>query len=348
VTKTIRRSPLRAGVLVGLAALAAAGVLLIAGCGGDDGSNLPDGIAARVGDANITEAELATTIDQSRAEAEAQGATLPAEGAEGYDDVRRQALQSLVQQKVVQFEARDCGKPCKVTPNQINDELARITTTNFEGSDKKFEEFLKERGISKADARKIVRNQLEQQALFDRYTRGVRFTAADAQKYYDANTSQFTVPAGRTASHILVATEAEADAIRAELTPENFADIAKEKSTDKGSATQGGSLGQIQKGQLVPEFEKVAFALTDGEISQPVKTQFGWHIITVEITPRKTTSFADAKAQIIQSQLAAERQSTFQTWSEKVLKEWEDKTVYADDSLKPQAETTTTPAATTP
>jgi len=343
---TNRRSPLVAGVLVGLAVLGASAALVVAGCG-DDGSNLPDGVVARVGDANITEVELAKTIEQSRAEAEAQGASLPEEGAEGYEDVRRQAVQSLVQQKVVEFEARDCGQPCKVTPKEITEELDRIKETNFNGSQKEFDTFLKDRSISKADAREIVRNQLEQQALFNRYTRGVRFTAADAKKYYEENPTQFTVPAGRTARHILVATEAEAKAIRAEVTRDNFAELAKENSTDTGSAQQGGDLGQIQKGQLVPEFEKVAFSLKDGEISQPVKTQFGWHVITVDITPKRTTSFADARSQIVSSQLAQKRQTTFQQWSDKVLGEWEDRTVYADGSLKPQ---TTTQAAspTTP
>ncbi len=335
-----------AGVLVGLAALGTAGLLLLAGCG-DDGSSLPDGVVARVGDANITEAQLNTSIEQSRAEAQAQGATLPAEGEEGYESVRQQALQALVQQKVVTFEARECGKPCAVTPKEVTAELNRILETNFNGNQKDFDKFLKERQITKADARAIVRNQLEQQALFDHYTRGVRFTDADARQYYVDNPDQFTTPAGRTARHILVATEAEADAIRAEVTPENFAELAKENSTDTGSAAQGGELGQIQKGQLVPEFEKVAFALKDGEISDPVKTQFGWHIIMVETTPKTTTSFAEAKAQIISSQLQQKRQTTFQEWSQKVLQEWEDRTVYASDDLKPETNTTTQ-ATTTP
>lgn len=344
VTKTIRTSPLLAGVLVGLAALGAAATLLVAGCG-DDGADLPDGVVARVGDAGITEAELTTTIEQSRAEAEAQGATLPEEGEDGYDDVRRQALQSLVQQKVVEFEARECGDPCAVTKQEITAELNRIKQANFNDSQKEFDEFLQERSISKADARKIVRNQLQQQALFDHQTRAVRFTAADAREYYEGNPDQFTVPAGRTARHILVESKAEADRIRAEVTQENFAELAREESTDTGSAEQGGDLGQIQKGQLVPEFEKVAFALKDGEISQPVETQFGWHIITVDITPKRTTSFSDARSQIISSQLAQKRQTTFQEWSEEVLADWEDRTVYADDDLKPQttSETSTAP-----
>lgn len=341
MTKTIRRSPRVAGVLVGLTAVCAALLLALAGCG-DDGSDLPDGVVARIGDASITEAQLTKTIDQSRAEAKAQGQTLPAAGAEGYDAVRRQALQSLVQQKVVEFEARECGTPCAVDEDEITAELERIKATNFEDSQKKFDEFLKDRGITKADARQIVKNQLQQQALFERHTRGVRFTAADARTYYDENPAEFTTPAGRTARHILVEDKADADRIRAEVTLDNFAQLAEENSTDEGSAKQGGSIGPIQRGQLVPEFEKVAFALKDGEISQPVKTQFGWHIITVELSPKNTTSFADARAQIITGQLSQKRQTTFTQWSEKVLEKWADRTVYADESLKPEAETTPT------
>lgn len=350
MTKTNRRSPLFAGVIVGLTALGAAGLLLLSGCG-DSSSSLPEGVVARVNDTTITEKQLTTTIEQSRAQAKNQGQTLPAVGEDGYDQVRQQALQQLIQQEVVSTEARKCGKPCNVTAADITAELDRIREANFKGSQKEFDAFLKKSAITAAGARDIVRNQLEQQKLLDHVTRGVRFTAADAQKYYDENKAQFTVAAGRTASHILVKTKAEADRIRAEVTPENFAQLAKANSTDTGSAPQGGDLGQIQKGQLVPEFEKVAFALKDGEISQPVKTQFGWHIITVKITPAKTTSFAEAKSQIISSQLSAKRQAAWTAWGEKALKDAEAHTVYADDSLKPStttASTSTAPAQTAP
>lgn len=344
---TIRRSPLVAGVLV---LLVTVGVAATA-CGGDESADLPDGVVARVGDANLTTAQLDRAVAQSSAEAKSQGQTVPAEGEEGYDQVRQQALQGLVQQKIVGFEARECGNPCKVTEAQVEEDLQRIIDTNFDGKQKEFDEFLKDRGITEADARDIVENGLQQQKLFNQVTRGVRFTDEDARKYYEDNPAEFKVAAGRTASHILVANEAKADAIRAEVTPENFAQLAEENSTDTGSAKQGGSLGQIQRGQLVPEFEKVAFALEDGAISDPVKTQFGWHVITVDITPAQTTSFADAKEQIVATQLAQKRQTEFTTWSEDVLKKWEDRTVYADADLKPpstDAAATTAPGATAP
>ena len=337
MAKTIRRSPLVAGVLV---LLVAVGVGVTA-CGGDgDSADLPAGVVARVGDANVTQEQLDAAISQTTAEAKAQGQTVPTAGSDGYDQVQQQALQSLVQQRIVGFEARECGNPCEVTDEQIDEDLARIIETNFNGKQKEFNDFLKDRGITQADARDIVKNGLQQQKLFNHVTRGVRFTEADAKAYYDEHPDEFKVAAGRTASHILVATEAEADRIRAEVTPENFAELARENSTDTASAKQGGSLGQIQKGQLVPEFEKVAFALKDGEISQPVKTQFGWHIITADVTPARTTSFAEAKDQIIQTQLSQKRQAEFTTWSEGVLKDWEERTVYADADLKPPPATT--------
>ena len=276
--KTIRRSPLVAGVLV---LLVAVGVGATACGGATTRPTCPPGSWPASATRTSPRSSSTAAISQTTAEAKAQGQTVPAEGAEGYDQVRQQALQSLVQQKIVGFEARECGNPCKVTDQQIDDDLARIIETNFNGKQKEFDDFLKDRGITQADARDIVKNGLQQQKLFNHVTRGVRFTDADAKAYYDENPDEFKVAAGRVASHILVETEAEADRIRAEVTPENFAELARENSTDTGSAKQGGSLGPIQKGQLVPEFEKVAFALKDGEISQPVKTQFGWHIITV-------------------------------------------------------------------
>ena len=85
------------------------------------------------------------------------------------------------------------------------------------------------------------------------------------------------------ASHILVDTEEKAKEAKKKLSKgAKFADVAKEFSSDKSTNATGGTLGYFSEGQFVPEFEKKAFAMKVGEISDPVKTQFGWHIIKVE------------------------------------------------------------------
>jgi peptidyl-prolyl cis-trans isomerase C len=90
------------------------------------------------------------------------------------------------------------------------------------------------------------------------------------------------------ARHILVEKEDEAKAILADLKKGgDFESIAKSKSKDPGAAAQGGDLGYFAKEQMVPEFAEVAFKLPKGQLSDPVKSQFGWHIIKVEDKRKK-------------------------------------------------------------
>jgi len=118
------------------------------------------------------------------------------------------------------------------------------------------------------------------------------------KKVYDDAAKQITGEQEVHARHILVPTEEEAKAIKAELDKgADFAKLAKEKSKDPGAA-DGGDLGFFTKEQMVPEFSTVAFALEPGKISDPVKSQFGWHIIKVEEKRnRKAPDFAQVKPQ---------------------------------------------------
>ena len=113
--------------------------------------------------------------------------------------------------------------------------------------------------------------------------------------FYQKNAAQFATPEVAHARHILVRVDEKAsaedqakakakiEAVAARLKAgEDFAAVAKEVSEDPGSAVQGGDLGWFQHGQMVPEFDKAAFALKTGEVSAPVKTQFGWHLILLE------------------------------------------------------------------
>jgi peptidyl-prolyl cis-trans isomerase C len=119
------------------------------------------------------------------------------------------------------------------------------------------------------------------------------------KKVYDEAAKQIEGEQEVHARHILVETEDEAKAIEAELKKgADFAEVAKKKSKDPGAA-DGGDLGFFTKDQMVPEFSTVAFALEPGKISDPVKSQFGWHIIKVEEKrSRKAPDFDQVKAQI--------------------------------------------------
>jgi peptidyl-prolyl cis-trans isomerase C len=118
-------------------------------------------------------------------------------------------------------------------------------------------------------------------------------------KVYDDAVKQVPSEQEVHARHILVPTEDEAKAIEVELKKgADFATLAKEKSKDPGAA-EGGDLGYFTKDQMVPEFAEVAFKLDKGQISDPVKTQFGWHIIKVEDKRTKPTpTFDEVKGQI--------------------------------------------------
>ena len=119
------------------------------------------------------------------------------------------------------------------------------------------------------------------------------------KKVYDEAAKQIQGEQEVHARHILVETEDEAKAIEAELKKgADFAELAKKKSKDPG-ASDGGDLGFFTKDQMVPEFSAVAFSLEPGKISDPVKTQFGWHIIKVEEKRnRKAPDFDQVKSQI--------------------------------------------------
>ncbi|AKI03264.1 parvulin-like peptidyl-prolyl isomerase [Hoeflea sp. IMCC20628] len=108
-------------------------------------------------------------------------------------------------------------------------------------------------------------------------------TDADIKARYDKELAASPPEEEVSARHILLKTEEEAKAVIAELDAgKDFAELAKEKSTGP-SAAQGGELGYFTKGRMVPEFEAVAFTLKAGEYAkEPVKTQFGWHVIKVE------------------------------------------------------------------
>jgi peptidyl-prolyl cis-trans isomerase C len=144
----------------------------------------------------------------------------------------------------------------------------------------------------------FTRNRLLMDSLLA--SEGKAATTDDAmKKVYEEASKQITGEQEVHARHILVETEDEAKAIKAELDKgADFAELAKKKSKDPG-ASDGGDLGFFTKEQMVPEFSAVAFSLEPGKISDPVKSQFGWHIIKVEEKRNRTAPpFDQVKSQI--------------------------------------------------
>jgi peptidyl-prolyl cis-trans isomerase C len=105
-------------------------------------------------------------------------------------------------------------------------------------------------------------------------------TPEAVQAAYDAYVSTFVATEEVHAAHILVSTEEDAKAIKAEIDAgADFATLASTKSIDPSAAQNGGDLGFFSKGMMVKPFEDAAFALTDGQVSEPVQSDFGWHVI---------------------------------------------------------------------
>jgi peptidyl-prolyl cis-trans isomerase C len=146
----------------------------------------------------------------------------------------------------------------------------------------------------------------------------------DVKEYYDKHKADLMSNNQVRASHILVKSEDEAKKILEQLKKGgDFAKMAKAKSVDSGSAQNGGDLGFFSKGQMVPEFDKAAFSLKEGELSGPVKTQFGYHIIKVTGKKEgKTVEFDKVKDLLTQKVTAEKQKAAFDTYMEGLKKSY--------------------------
>lgn len=135
---------------------------------------------------------------------------------------------------------------------------------------------------------------------------------ADARKLYDDQVKLIKPEEEAQARHILVEDEKLAKDIKEKLkNGGDFAALAKEHSKDPGSKENGGDLGYFTKGQMVPQFEEAVFALNKGDVSEPVKTQFGWHVIKLEDKRTKAPpAFEVVKDRILQSMLLQKASQT--------------------------------------
>src|SRR4029077_6385477 len=175
-----------------------------------------------------------------------------------------------------------------------------------------------------ADQQQLAnRNEVKHRIEFERHKALMEALLQDAgkaamtddamHKVYDEAIKQTPNEEEVHARHILVATEGEAKDIEAQLKKgADFATLAKEKSKDPG-ASEGGDLGYFTKEQMVPQFSEVAFKMYPGQLSNPVKTQFGWHIIKVEDKRTKQPPEFDKVKDQIETFLARKVQTEYIT-----------------------------------
>ena len=145
----------------------------------------------------------------------------------------------------------------------------------------------------------IMRNKLLMGAMLQAHAKTI-MTDEELRKVYDEAVKPMAAEEEVRARHILVENEDEAKAIAQEIRGgADFETLAKEKSKDPGSAAEGGDLGYFTKGRMVPEFSEVAFKMYAGQVSNPVKSQFGWHVIKVEDRRTKPVpEFEQVRSQI--------------------------------------------------
>jgi len=229
-----------------------------------------------------------------------------------------QALDYLITQKIIELEAKK--QNITVTDEDINKELEKVYEAyggetifkqNLELSGHSLDEYKEELALT-IKAKKLVEPRIE-------------ITEEEMKAYFDEHKDEFAQEQQVHARHILVDDENLAREIYEKLKKgEDFAELAKQYSTDTATKDNGGDLGFFGKGEMVEEFEKVAFSLKVGEISSPVKTEYGYHIIKVEEKKEaQEPNYENSKEKIKDILFDQKFQEEYYSWIQELYSQYE-------------------------
>ena len=231
------------------------GILVIAGAAYLGLTRSNEEVVARVGGEVITKDELYDFMVQQTGQ---------------------EALDNLVVKKIIELEAED--QNIEVTAEEIDKEVEELA--EYYGGKDAMTQTLAMYNINLDQVREDVTVNIKLEKLL---SQRIEITDQEVQEHFQVNQEAYAVEEQIKVSHILVDSEETAQEITTLLAEgRNFADLAEEYSTDTGSKNQGGNLGMVTRGEMVEEFEQAAFAMQPGQISDPVKSEYGYHIIKVE------------------------------------------------------------------
>lgn len=338
---------------ISLALLVLTLALVLAGCGGASG-DVPASAVAVVDGTEIPRAEFDELMEQAKASYKTRDQDFPKVGTPEYQGFQQQLVAILVQRAQFEQEAEELG--LTISDEDVEKARADLVTSRFGGDEKKMAAELEEQGVTEEFLLKTLRVSVLSRKLFDAVTKDVTVTDAEALTAYTQDSTQFGgTPGSRDVRHILIAepadpgckpspptdptpvqcevnfekSKAEADRIYAELQDgADFAALAKEFSADEGSKNDGGKY-TANRGQSVPEFDKMAFELDTNEISRPVRTQYGYHVIQATSEIKPPTSFDEVKDAVKASLLQTKRNEKSVEWLEELQKRYDGKVSYA-------------------
>ena len=313
----------------------------LAGCGGGN-DKVPTDAVAVVDGQEIAKTDYDALIAQAKKSYKNQKRDFPKAGSQEFRTLKNQAVQFLVQRE--QFEQEAENLDVNVTDKQVDARFEQILKQYFGGDRKKFNTQLKAQGLKEAQVRKDLRSQIISEKIFAQVTNDVKVTDKQIEDYYNKNKAQYSRPESRDVRHILVKNKAKAAQLEAQLKAgASFAALAKKFSEDTGSKADGGKL-TISKGQTVAPFDKVAFELKKNAISQPVKTEFGYHIIQAlsDTKPATVQPLKEVKESIRQQLAQTKKNEAMTKWVDELKKNYKDKISYAVGFSPPPGATGTT------
>jgi peptidyl-prolyl cis-trans isomerase C len=264
---------------------------------------LPE-VVASVNGQNITKQQLQELFN---AAIQASGAKIGDLNAQQQLGGYTQLLQDLIMDKLV----AEAASSEKVSDADVDAELTKIKGQFPD--EKAFQDQIAQAGMTPEKLKENIRTGLQQSRWMKSQVKSSEVTDDQAKTFYESNIKEFEQPETVKASHILfmVDPDASADVVKQKeeaamkaaaraTAGEDFTKLAKELSEEPGASESGGDLGFFPKDRMVPEFAEVAFLQKVGDISKPVKTQFGWHVI--KVTDKKeagTVPFDQVKEQVV-------------------------------------------------